>query len=331
MDRKAQPVGETTSDLGRVVLETYGQKLSSRFQMRLIEQARAGQFANLRSRSAQMRDAFEKLAVLLPHRNLPLFIFGERGTGKRKLVGEFFSLQNFLGRIDSKAPGRLKLLRGDHLERGFSHDWLKIFGAEDLVYIEDIESLSLDVQHEMLKLLASPSLAFRLVLGTTVALSLKVNEGTFLQELFAEISDVSVYLPSLIDRAEDLPHLLGEFLEEMASTKSLPPSQILDMLSRADLARNLDDLETLVRCLLAKKSDAAQWELGDFPPAIRALFPQHLFEADGGAAAHQAKRLAVNTMRRALVECGGNTAEAAKRLGMGKMEFVQRMMALGVR
>jgi len=169
------------------------------------------------------------------------------------------------------------------------------------------------------------------VLGTTVALSLKVNEGTFLKELFAEISDVSVYLPSLIDRSEDLPHLLGEIIEAMTSTKALPPSSILDMLARADLARNLDDLETLVRCLLAKQYDPARWELGDFPPAIRALFPQHLFEADGGAATHQAKRQAANSLRRALVECGGNTAEAAKRLGMGKMEFVQRMMALGVR
>jgi DNA-binding NtrC family response regulator len=278
-----------------------------------------------------MRNSFEKLAMLLPHRNIPVFIFGEQGTGKRKLVTEFHSLQSFLDRLDGKPTGRLKVLRADYLQPGFRDDWSKIFGAGDFVYIEHTERASLAVQQELLNLIVSETSQYRLIFSSTVALSLRVANGTFLKELFAEISDVAVYLPSLIDRGEDLHQLIAEFIEAYASTKTLPSSRIMDMLSRADLPRNMDDLETLVRCMLSKQYDPAQWTLEDFPPALRAVFPQHLFESDEGSQTLAQKHREKSGIQRALMESGGSHAQAAKHLGMGKMELIQKMMALGIR
>ncbi len=318
-------------NLNDVALETYGQTLSSRFQMRLVEQARSGHFGNLKSRNFQLRNSFEKLAMLLPLRSIPLFLFGERGSGKHRLVSEFFSLQSFLDRLDGKSSGRLKVLRGDYLQPGFAEDWSKAFGAGDFLYIEDVESISAGCQRELMGLLASESLTYRLILGTTVALSLKVAQGAFLKELFAEISEVSVYLPSLIDRGEDLTQLTAEFIESLGSTKTLPPAHIMDMLSRADLPRNMDDLETLIRCLISKKYDPSQWTLEDFPPAFRAVFPQHLFASDGGAQSLISKRKETAAIHRALLESGGSHAQAARLMGMDRVEFLQKMLSLGIR
>jgi DNA-binding NtrC family response regulator len=328
MDRNEHLDG--TRSLNDVALETYGQSLSSRFQMRLIEQARRGHFGVLRSRNPQMRHSFEKLAMLVAHRSTPLFIFGERGTGKRRLVHEFYSLQSFLDRLDEKPLGRLKVLRGDYLQPGFRDDFSKVFGSGDYVYIESVETMSLEVQKEMLDLLVSGSFNYRLILGTSVALSLQVVNEKFLKELFTEISKVSVYLPTLIDRSEDLTQLMGEFIEAMSANKLLPPSRILDMLSRADMPQNLDDLETLIRCMLAVKYDPSTWTIEDFPPAFRAVFPQHLFFPGQGKQTLIMKRRDITAIQRALVESGGDHAQAARLMSMSRVEFLQKMLSLGL-
>lgn len=329
MDREEQFNGGR--NLNDVALETYGQSLASRFQMRLIEQARGGHFGSLRSRNIQLRTSFEKLAMLLLHRNIPLFLFGERGAGKRRLVGEFFSLQAFLDRLDGRPAGRLKVIRADYLAPGFRNEWAKEFGVGDFVYIESIETMSLAVQRELLALLASETIEYRIILSTTVALSLRVAGGTFLQEFFAEISEVSVYLPSLIDRGEDLMQLTSEFIEAIGSTKALPPAHIMDMLGRADLPKNLDDLETLIRCMLSTKYDPRAWTLEDFPPAFRAVFPPHLFDRDGGLATLATKHRETAAIQRALLESGGSYAQAARRMNMDRVEFLQKMLSLGLR
>lgn len=309
--------------LHEVALETYGQSLSSRFEMRLIDQARSGHFGSLKSRNFQMRNAFEKLAMLISHRSIPLFVFGERGTGKQRLVNEFFSLQSFLNRLDGKPAGRLKVLRGDYVHAGFRDDWSKLFGSGDFIYIDSVELMPLDAQHELHQALISETMPYRVILSSTVALSLRVAQGQFLRELFAEISEVAIYLPSLIDRGEDLTALVGEFIESMSSSKTLPSVQIMDLLARADLPKNIDDLETLVRCLLSKKYDPAAWTLEDFPPAFRVLFPN----AKDLVNKHQEKSM----LHRALLESGGNHAQAARILGMNRMEFLQKLFSLGIR
>lgn len=329
MDRMEQANGGRS--LNDVALETYGQSLATRFQMRLIEQARGGHFGSLRSRNDELRTSFEKLAMLLPRRHVPLFLFGERGTGKRRLISEFFSLQSFLDRLDGRPAGSLKVMRADYLQPGFRDDWATMFSAGDFVYIESIEAMSLAVQRELLGLLRSGAITYRIVLGTTVALSLKVAGGIFLKELFSQITEVSVYLPSLVDRNEDLMQLTSEFIESMGSTKALPPAAIMDMLGRADLPRNLDDLETLIRCMLSKKYNPREWTLTDFPPAFRAVFPPHLFASDGGKASLTTRHRETGAIQRALLESGGSYAQAAQRMNMDRVEFLQKMLSLGLR
>lgn len=317
--------------LNEMVLETYGQGLGSRFYLRLIEQARSGHFGVLKSSHPELRQAFERLARVMSHRNLSVLVYGEVGTGKRRLISEFHSLQMFLDRLDGHGKGSVTVLRADHLSEGFSQNFEKKFGAGDLVLIEKTESLSLGVQRELFDILRTGAHSYRMVFSTSVALSLRVAQGNFLRELFSIISEVSVYMPTLIDRGDDLAQLIAEYCDAMGSVKRLPSMTILNLLARLDLPKNLDDLETLIRCLLVKKQDPSTWTLEDFPPTFRLLLPQHLFSEDGGVRSLAIKKKQIAKIRRALLEYGGDQTQAAMALGLEKSQLLLKMMTLGIR
>lgn len=319
-------------DLQDLAQETYGHSLAFRLQRRVIERARSGFFGSLRSRNAEVRRGFETLVMLLDRREQSVFLFGEVGTGKRRLIEEFHQLQKTCDRLAGIVPGRLKVLRGDHLQCGSADDFVQLFGAGDTLYIESAETLSREGQRELSGLLARGEFKFRLVVGTAVALSLKVAQGLFDRDLFTRLSGgSSVYLPSLADRSEDLTLIVSDILESLGAAGRLPSATIWDLLARLDLPRNLEDLSTLLRCLYAQNNDPTQWSLQDFPAPFRALVPAYVFADDGGRDALRQKQQQRMLIQRTLLEFSGDVVQAARKLGFEKTQLLQKMVALGIR
>ncbi|MEZ5987867.1 MAG: sigma-54 dependent transcriptional regulator [Planctomycetota bacterium] len=112
----------------------------------------------------------------------------------------------------------------------------------------------------------------RLVLATNRDLMKLVHEGSFREDLFYRINVVSIELPPLRERIEDVPFLIEHFLASFAEyhgkrVVGVAP-EALDAMLAHDWPGNIRELENAVeRSVVLARGDLV--ELGDLPTALR--------------------------------------------------------------
>jgi len=334
-DQDAQAIvkGLGAKDEGLVELS-----VAQHFQRKLIERARnEGRFGfgRLRTLKSSLRAAYANWMSLLDHVAVPVLIYGEPGSGKRAHVDEFLSIQNFHRRLEELPEGQLRVFKSSFLSPGFT----KLLqaprvGSGDVIYLENIEDLSLESQRELLEHLKqrrefcdrggglkSGLGAPRLILGTEKALSLLVYRSEFLRELFQAITGFAVFLPSLQERSEDMPHIVRAVAEEVSGLTQSPSPWLVDTLARQEFAANLDDLKKLFKSGLQRNPDLRRWSEADLPLEWRR--PRGGFEL---FTSNEGTRI-----RQALLQSGGSRDQAAHLLGVSRSDLLKKMMALGLR
>ena len=311
--------------------------LARRFHRKTMDLARKGVFdRSLKTYVPALREAYIHWLSLLEHRDIPVLLYGERGTGKRKHVEEYYYLQNVHAGLLGEAPGKFKVFRGDFLEVGFSRLlYAPKTSHEDVVYFEHVDRMSAEVQEEFLEYLKlrkemgkrSCPVA-RVFIGTERALSLSVMKGEFNKELFQMLTGFAIFMPSLRDRAEDMPHMLVELIQEISGKKQLPPVWLVDVLSGQSFYENIDELKKLLRNLCAKKADVSTWKKSDLLPSggVTTFSFEQLKPNDITAQVKEKQKL-----KAVLGAYKGDTRQAAQTLGISKTEILQKMMVYGIR
>lgn len=307
-----------------------GGAVARRFQMRVVELAKQGVFGGLRTRNAALQTSYAHLLSLLDSPEVPVLIYGEKGAGKRRHVNELVEMHDFWRKLGGLPRGKLKVFRGDFVSPGFTNGLLAPQVSEaDVIYLEGIDLLTPAGQSELLELLkkrkhfADKGLPLpRLVLGTERALSILMICGEFSRELFQAISGFAVFLPTLKERAEDIPHLVQSFSEEITGRAQTPPAWLVDFFAKRELDGNIDELQRILKHGLARKSDLAKWTSADLPPAYqpRAAGPTFSREPDD-----------VQRYRNALASCRGDRKASAQMLGIPYADFLQKILAAGLR
>ena len=313
-------------------------KLAERFHRKSLELARKGLLGrSLKTFVPALREAYIHWVSMLEHKDIPVLLYGERGTGKRKHVDEYYYIQNLHQSLQGEVPGRLKVFSGDFLEPGFAR---LFYGPktshEDVIYLEHVDRLNAEAQEELkeyLKLRKEMSQRGcpvpRFFMGTERALSLAVMKGTFDKELFQILTGFAIFLPSLKDRQEDIPHLLVELLQELSGKKQLPPVWLVDVLSGQPFYENLDELKKVLKNLLAKKPDVGQWEKVDLLPESNKMSAYHFEKLKPRKVNSQMKEK--NRLEAVLSAYKGDSYKAAQALGLSKVEILKRMMVHGIR
>jgi transcriptional regulator of acetoin/glycerol metabolism len=317
--------GSRMSDQGQT------ESLARRFQQRLVEVARQGIFGKIRTRNAGLQSAYAHLISLLDSPEVPVLVYGGRGAGKRRHVDELFVMHNFHRRLSGQPEGKLKVYRGDFVTEGFS-SLLSAPGAQagDLLYLEGIDLLNAACQRELLEFLrrrkgfADKGLSLpRLVFGTERALSMLVILKEFDRELFTAITGFAVFLPNLQERAEDIPHLVQAFVEEFSGRVQTPPSWLVDFIGKQDWKANLEELASFLRQGLSRNSELAAWTPQDLPavyqPRAAAPFVRWGESADA------------DKLRSVLLAAKGDRRQGARTMGVPYADFLQMMLACGLR
>jgi len=228
----------------------------------------------------------------------------------------------------SRKPGRFELADGGTL------------------FLDEIGEMPLSSQPKLLRAIqegrfyrvggtTTISVDVRLVAATNRDLEVEVREGRFREDLFYRLNVVPVRLPPLRERREDIPALVGRFLERSASRhgvrlRSFSPDAVA-ALQRHDWPGNIRELENAVeRSLLLAEGDHI--ELGDLPRGLE--------DAGSGAAVacgslKDRVRSATRQIERdAIVETleltGGNVTQAAQRLGLSRRGLQLKMRELGL-
>jgi len=314
-------------------------ELAEKFYRKAMDLARKGVFGRtLKTYVPALREAYIHWLSLLDHKDIPVLLYGEKGTGKRKHVEEYFYLQNLHASLRGDATGKLKVFRGDFVETGFTQLLhAPKTSTSDVVYIEEVDRLSPELQSELLEYLVLRKEFVqrgipvpRLFFGTERALSLNVMKGDFSKPLFQQLTSFAVFMPSLKDRAQDMPHLIIEMLQELSGRKQLPPVWLVDALTGTALFENLDELRVLLKNMLARKSDVSMWTRDDFPgtQVQAARDPSFKIEkpADATMQIQEKKKL-----QAVLGAYAGDSAHAAQTLGLTKSEMLRKMMVYGLR
>lgn len=178
----------------------------------------------LEGESGTGKELFARLIHQLSHRSRSPFLPLNCGAIPPQLVeSELFGYERgaFTGASSSGQTGKLELAH-----RG-------------TVFLDEISEMSLAAQASLLRFLQEREffrvggtrvvrVDVRIVAATNKALAEEVAAGRFRDDLYYRLKVISVKLPSLREREEDIPHLVGYFLKKMSSATRQPAKRLND-------------------------------------------------------------------------------------------------------
>jgi len=324
-------------------------------------------FADFQSRSPLMRD-FLDVVKRVASSDTTLLVAGETGVGKERLAraihaesdraqGPFVAVncgalpENLL---ESELFGHEKgaftgatAARAGHFEAA-GRGTLFLDEVGEMPQHLQVKLLTVLQRHEVQPLGATrpKPVDVRIIAATNRDLAADVEEGRFREDLFFRLNVVSLVIPPLRDRIEDLPWLLGRFLRHFADVHDRAEVVGVDQDAMKALYRyswpgNVRELVNVIeRAVLL--SNGKRIALENLPPAIRAE-PSPVSSSAKVAASelfgfplHEARRRVVEEFERAYLDhhlrtTAGTLREAAQDAGINPRTLYEKMRRLGLR
>jgi DNA-binding NtrC family response regulator len=216
-------------------------------------------FANIVGKSEIMRRVFDLVAQVAPSRSTVL-VQGESGTGKELIAKAIHAnsprRDNAFVPINTGAmPTELleSTLFG-HVKGAFTSAVASKKGLFEVanggtLFLDEIATMGMDTQAKILRVLQDRrfmhlggiqeiQVDVRIIAATNIDLRQAVRDGRFREDLFYRLNVITIDLPPLRSRREDIPLLVNHFLEFYANENDLAPRRL-----SADALRALIDYE----------------------------------------------------------------------------------------
>jgi two-component system nitrogen regulation response regulator GlnG len=318
-----------------------------------------------------MQEVFRAIGRL-SQSSVTVLITGESGTGK-ELVAR--ALHRHSARASKPFIAiNTAAMPKDLLESElFGHERGSFTGAQQqrrgrfeqaeggTLFLDEIGDMPAELQTRLLRVLSDGSfyrvgghqqmkVNVRVIAATHQNLEQRVREGSFREDLYHRLNVIRLRLPSLRERAEDLPLLARNFLAASARQLGVEPKRLSDdalhHLTRMEFPGNVRQLENLCHWLTVMAPGQVV-EAGDLPAELREQSPGGQPGADWiGALEQEAERRLARgetgildalgrqferaLIVRALARTGGRRIEAAALLGMGRNTITRKIQELGI-
>ncbi len=295
--------------------------------------------------SPPMREVKTLIRKLGPTRSNVL-IGGESGTGKELVARALHALgpepdAPFLAINCAAIPNELLEnqlfghVRGAFTGADRDRSGLFVAAARGTVFLDEIGELPLATQAKLLRAIEAKEVlpvgatraepvAARVVAATNKDLAAEVDAGRFRADLYYRLNVISIHLPPLRDRRDDIPDLIAVLLDRHART----------------LGRRVDGVDNAA----IRRLTAAPWKgnvrelgnaleraviLGENPILTAADFPADLVahpdDPDGDDLRAALDRFERDHIRRVLDRSAGDKREAARRLGLGLSSLYRKL------
>jgi len=272
-----------------------------------------------------------------------VLIEGESGTGKELAAR---AIHEWSGRSGSLVPVNCGAISGELLESElFGHvkgaytgahqarEGLFTYADGGSLFLDEIGEMPLSMQAHLLRVIESRQVRpvgsnceipvdVRIIAATNKDLNEMVKQGKFREDLYYRLNVVSIRMPSLRERVEDIPMLVLHFVENISKDLGMEAPQITETeikrLCAYDWPGNVRELKNIIeRCILLNSSP------GDCVLRTSDLSLQESQEKDQD----DMQLAAVEKMHilKILEQQGGNKSAAARVLGVSRKTLERKV------
>jgi len=302
--------------------------------------------------SAAMISVLETVRRIAPS-NLPVLIQGASGTGKelvaraihgnsRRSANRFVAL-NCAGLSETLLEDELfGHVKGAYTGAAADRKGRFEYADGGTMFLDEVGDMPMAMQAKLLRVLENGELVpvgsnepvhvdVRIISATNTNLEQRVEKKLFRQDLFFRLNGVSIQLPPLSRRREDIPMLIEHFIKLAGDAHGTKVTGISPEAQRAlmafDWPGNVRQLRNVVENMVVL-AEEGKLGTGDLPPEIHGGEPADRGGALVGMSISEAeKELIRNTLRMV----GGNRTQAAKILGIGERTLYRKIKEYGLK
>jgi transcriptional regulator with PAS, ATPase and Fis domain len=210
------------------------------------------------------------------------------------------------------------------------------------LFIDEIGDLASECQAKLLRVLENHCVTpvgsnedkipdVRVIAATNRNLEQMVHDGEFREELYYRLNVVSIALPPLRDRPEDIgplvEHFLDEFSREYGRSAPVPDTKLMNFLESYHWPGNVRQLRNCVESMFVL-ADSSTLTMDDLPETVGTEQPRDLarIEVPEGFTLEDVERAVVY---QTLDRCRGNRTQAAKSLDISVRTLQRRLKKWG--
>jgi two-component system response regulator PilR (NtrC family) len=234
-------------------------------------QARYHKFSGIIGKSSRMKQVFDLIIQAAPSRST-ILITGESGTGKELVARAIHSnsarSEKSFVTVNSGnlPPDLLESTLFGHVKGAFTGAVYPKKGLFDLadkgsIFFDEIGNIPMETQAKLLRVMQEREFMrlggmetikvdVRIIAATNVDLKQEMEEGRFREDLFYRLHVISIQLPALRERRDDIPLLVQHFLEKYGQENDRRNIEVapeaLDLLMDYDWPGNVRELENVI-------------------------------------------------------------------------------------
>jgi DNA-binding NtrC family response regulator len=303
-------------------------------------------------KSASMKELYELIERVAPSQ-VSVLILGESGVGKERVArlihqsGPRRQQPFVVVDCGSTPTGLLESELFGHVRGAFTHAIRDKKGLIEAahggtLFLDEIGNISPEMQIRLLRFLEERRIRrigdlreiavdCRVIAATNVDLPAEVEEGKFREDLYYRLRVVTLRIPPLRERREDIPLLARHFVESYCRSQGIPlvklPGDTIEWLSRYPWPGNVRELKNALEAGVVMCREGvlhpSDLHISGLPEAALALTGGH----DHALSLEKNER---NAILRALEQAGWVQKDAAELLGISRRALHYKIRKFGI-
>ena len=305
-------------------------------------------FGNIIGSAPEMEKIY-RIIGKAAHSNHSVLILGESGTGKELVARSIHFSGPYRDKpfipvdcgslvptlVESELFGYVK---GAFTGASQTKDGLLSIAQGGTIFLDEIGELPIDLQAKLLRAIQEKEIRpvgstrripidVRILAATNRDLEHAVSQGTFRKDLYFRLNVLSVKIPPLRERRQDIPLLVGHFLDRLsreAGMERMLTDDAMKALLAYDWPGNVRELENCLErsCAL---TTAPLMQLRDLPTYIHGMPAEQPGSVRVQRKIMPMAELEKQTIMSALAQLNGDKLLAARLLGIGKTTLYRKL------
>ncbi len=308
-------------------------------------------FESIIGKSAPMKKVFETVELVAPSR-ANVLIYGESGTGK-EMIADAIHHNSPRGKkpyVKVHCAALPETLLESEL---FGHEKGAFTGAiarkrgrfelanQGTIFLDEIGEISMQMQVKLLRVIQQREFErvggeglikvdLRIISATNKNLKEEIEKGNFREDLYYRLDVVSIQVPPLRERKDDIPLMVHKFIEEFAQENEKPIEGITNGALQALVSYrwpgNVRELRNVIESVVVLIKNNIISEQ-DMPAYIIAKDEKSSLKLSAGVSLPEAER---ELILFTLENSGGNKTKAAETLKIGRKTLHRKLAEYGI-